>query len=154
VGKDLSCIGCRSTCRIFSSVNGTFSDGSGSSTYDANANCQWIIAPINATKITISFIEIATESCCDFIRVFQCPNLDCQGVQKIKIGELSGMYGSPQTAVSNTGFVLVEFMSDGGNSDNGFTATWTSNAPSPMPVPSLPEVHSYSYIYIYIRVHG
>jgi hypothetical protein len=133
---ELPCRGCRSTCQIFGAVNGTFSDGSGSENYPADANCQWVIAPINATRITITFSQIATESCCDPIRVFQCPDTECQGLQRLKVGEFAGIYTTPQVAVSNTGFMLVEFTSSNDVAYDGFTARWTSNAP----VPSDPQV--------------
>jgi hypothetical protein len=137
---ELLCTGCRSTCRIQAAANGSLSDGSGSAQYSPNSNCQWLIAPIGATRITISFINLATQKCCDFICVFSCQSLECLGAQKAKVVELSGKYAAVQTAVSNTGFMLVEFFSDGDTNDDGFDATWVSNAPSQVPVPTEPKV--------------
>ncbi len=127
VQRALPCTGCGSSCRVLSLWNGTLSDGSGPLDYANNARCQWIIAPTGSTVVSLTFAELSTQAGADFIRVYQCANTDCQGVQLIR--ELSGTYASVQTVTSGPGALLVQFTSDASTTSSGFTVTWTSNAP-------------------------
>jgi hypothetical protein len=141
IQRELLCKGCQSTCGILSSASGTFSDGSGPSKYAANANCQWIIAPLGAVNITVTFNQFKTESCCDTVQVFQCQNLECLPSQNVKIAYLAGTNGAAQRFRSSTGYMLVEFTSDSCVGDDGFDASWVSDAPSGV------YMHIYTCIY-------
>jgi hypothetical protein len=118
----LPCNGCGSTCGLLTAATGTFSDGSGSSNYANSATCQWIIAPAGASNVSLAFTEFSTEGCCDFVRVYTCMNVSCQGAQLV--AELSGLYSTVQTVTSMSGYVLVQFLSDYEGNQPGFTATW------------------------------
>jgi hypothetical protein len=124
----LPCTGCGSSCGILTAPNGTFSDGSGSSNYADMARCQWIIAPTNATQITLTFTEFSTQSYADYVRIFQCVNTDCVGSQRVLIAELHGQLSSGYSPVFGPGFLLVQFTSDSITTSSGFTASWSSNA--------------------------
>jgi hypothetical protein len=117
-----SCSGCRSGCRLMNDASGSFSDGSGTANYANNANCQWMIAPPGATRITLRFPEFSTQTRVDFVRVYQCTDVYCS--QQQQLVELSGRYPVVQGLTSTTGFVKVVFTSDGSVSFDGFTAAW------------------------------
>jgi hypothetical protein len=111
---------------LFVQANGTFSDGSGSQAYYSNsANCVWMLAPPQASIITLSFTEISTQYNRDFIRVYQCSNESCS--TQVKLAELSGWYSIPPTVTGATGFMKVVFTSDATTTYQGFTASWVSH---------------------------
>ena len=102
---------------------GSFSDGSGTLYYRNDMNCKWMIAPTGATQITLSFSDFDTESCCDFVRVWQCGNTDCSSSRRL----LATLSGSSRTrVVSQTGFMLVQLITDASVTGSGFAATWTN----------------------------
>ena len=115
-------MGCSSSCGVQTTVNGTLSDGSGSSPYANDANCAWVIAPGGAGQITITFTEFNTQSGKDIVRILQCTSTSC--AQQQQLAELSGTYSSAQVFTSTTGFVKVVFMSDSSVNAEGFTASW------------------------------
>ena len=119
-------------CGVYTAANGTMSDGSGLSPYTNNADCKWLIAPSDATHITITFTEFATEVNYDLVTVWQCSSITCANSQIIAV--LSGTYATSQTFTSTTGFVRLDFISDGSNNDAGFTANWTASLRTPAPV--------------------
>jgi hypothetical protein len=141
------CTGCASTCGTLTDTSGVFSDGSGSSNYANSASCQWMIAPTQATKITITFTEFVTEINNDVVRVYQCTSTACQSVQLV--GELSGTYDTaqPQTVISTTGFLLVQFTSNSGTAYSGFTATWSSTVAVSVPASSALQVSHHAAWY-------
>lgn len=57
----------------FTSLNGSFGDGSGPGiVYGNNLRCTWVIRPDTPVNmITISFTTLATETAYDFVRVTQ-----------------------------------------------------------------------------------
>jgi len=57
----------------FTSLNGSFGDGSGPGTvYQNNLRCSWVIRPDPPVNmITVSFTTLATETAYDFVRVTQ-----------------------------------------------------------------------------------
>jgi hypothetical protein len=129
------CIGCSSSCGTVTTTSGTLSDGSGYSKYGNRATCLWVLAPVNATNITITFNEFNTEMYVDVVQVYQClsiSNMRCEGAEMVR--ELSGSYSSFQTISLSTGYAMVQFMSDSSITYAGFTGSWTSNAPSPRTV--------------------
>ena len=118
------CSGCGSGCGLLTAQNGTFSDGSGLSGYANGAYCEWVIAPAQASVITLRFAELSTQAGTDFIRVFQCTDAACSDQQQLV--ELSGLYSAPQVLSSSTGFMKVVFTSDKSVNYDGFNASWTS----------------------------
>ena len=67
----LPCAGCASTCTVYNTSQGWLTDGSGSSNYVNNANCSWMIAPINATRVILTFTELDTERGWDYVTVYE-----------------------------------------------------------------------------------
>jgi hypothetical protein len=119
-----ACTGCQAACGLLIAQNGTLSDGSGSSNYQSNANCEWMIAPPAASIIILSFSEMSTQAGIDVIRVFQCTQISC--TQQELLAELSGLYSTPQTVTATSGYMKVVFTSDGSANYDGFNASWTS----------------------------
>jgi hypothetical protein len=134
----LPCSGCGSSCSVLTAASGNLSDGSGPSKYANRAVCQWMIAPVGAAQIAITFTYISTESCCDFIRVFKCSRIECTDLQQI--AELSGRLTSGRFIIWTTGLFLIQFSSDGVVNDDGFSATWSS---TPMLASSLQNVRPF-----------
>jgi hypothetical protein len=121
------CSGCGSSCGLLQDLRGEISDGSGSSNYQDNANCEWMIAPAAASLITLRLSRISTQPGVDIIRVFQCTDIACS--QQQQLAELSGSYFMPQAVTSTTGYMRVTFRSDGSVNADGFTAAWTTVGP-------------------------
>jgi hypothetical protein len=124
--RNLPCFGCGSTCGVFTSATGSF----GSSAYVNRAVCQWVLAPIGATHITLTFTSINTESCCDFISIFRCSSIHCTDIQQLS--ELSGGLSSGSIVLWTAGIFLIQFTSDLAVNGDGFAASWTS-------IPILPS---------------
>jgi Zn-dependent metalloprotease len=108
---------------LLSTPTGTFSDGSGANNYTNNQQCFWYIAPPCATSVTLSFSQLNTELDYDGIAVYD--SLDAINL----IGFYSGTT-LPASINSNTGSLLVVFMSDYINVSQGFTANYTSTGSS------------------------
>ena len=98
-------------------------DGSGTSNYPNNANCEWVIAA-TYNLVTLRFTQLSTQAGVDIIRVFQCTDIACS--QQQQLAELSGLYSTPQAVTSTTGYVKVTFTSDGRISYDGLSASWSS----------------------------
>jgi hypothetical protein len=118
----LECKGCGSDCGVLTASSGYLSDGSGSSGYSNNANCEWTIAPPDAKRITLYFSEFCTQPHKDFLRVFDCTDVSCS--QQQQLAELSGTSVASKTIMSTTGFMKVVFTSDESVNCRGFTAMW------------------------------
>jgi hypothetical protein len=146
---NLVCTGCTG-CATLTTANGTVSDSaSGPSDYSDNSQCQWILAPTGAARVTITFSEFSTENLYDYMDVYQCTTIQC--ILGIRLGRLSGTYASPQTFTSTTGYMLLYFFSDGSVRSTGFTAQWTSGSESVTPAPT-PASSPVSVSDMYTRV--
>ncbi len=143
--KYLECSGCRSTCNLLTSSAGTLTDGSESYAYPRDASCQWIISPSSTTQIALTVTDLNTEACCDFLQIFKCTTILCQNPRLI--GQMSGSYAFAKTTILVTGYMLVQFASDGGINGDGFTATWQSNALIPSPVSALSTVSCFPHVH-------
>jgi hypothetical protein len=142
---NFSCSACESICGLLTAATGAFSDGSGLSGYSGDATCEWIIAPWQASTITLTFTELSVEYSFDYVRVWQCTDIACS--DKVQLAELSGIYpGSSQVVTSTTGFMKVVFTSDQNVNHDGFTASWTS-------VGSCFLFPNYIYTYIHTYIH-
>lgn len=104
---------------VLSSSTGTFNDGSGSGNYANNQTCAWYIAPPCATSVTLSFSAFNTELGYDGIIAFDDLN------QSNVILNTSGT-NIPSAITSNTGTMLVYFVSNSYQTFPGFTANYTS----------------------------
>ena len=101
----------------------SFNDGSGIDNYINNQQCAWYIAPPCASNVTLSFTEFDTESNFDGIVVYD----DLSGTNIL--GSFSGNT-LPSNITSNTGEMLVVFVSDYSTSLGGFNASYTSTGTS------------------------
>jgi Zn-dependent metalloprotease/PKD repeat protein len=104
---------------LFSTPTGTFTDGSGAGNYANNQLCAWYIAPPCATSVTLSFSAFNTELGYDGIIVWDDLN------QSNMILNTSGTT-IPSSITSNTGTMLVYFVSNSYNVNSGFSASYTS----------------------------
>jgi Zn-dependent metalloprotease len=115
-GSPPSCTG----ATVLSSVSGSFTDGSGSNNYGNNHQCLWYIAPPCANTVTLSFSQFATELNYDGIVVY-----DGWDNSAKQIAVLTGSV-IPNSVTSNTGKMLVYFISDYSTVDQGFSANYSS----------------------------
>lgn len=86
--------------------------------YDDGVTYHWLIEPEGAEQITLDITSLATESCCDFIKVY-----DGTSTGGALIGSYSGsspVYG----LVAESGAMYIEFSSDGSITDAGFSANY------------------------------
>ena len=105
-------------CGVFTAASGTISDGPGQ--YLSSAHCTWIIAPADASQVTLRFTEFRTEENYDFITVYECTS-SCTQLQR-----MSNTQGSGRSFSSTTGYLKITFTSDGSDTQSGFTALWES----------------------------
>jgi hypothetical protein len=121
------CNNCLSYCGfMLTTPYGVLTDGSNQFAYGNNVACQWIIAPPNSTQLTLKFFMVNTESCCDFVRVWECPDTAC--ITSTLLATLSGASYAAATRVisSATGIMLVQFVTDDSVTADGFWAEWNA----------------------------
>lgn len=110
--------------RTLSNPSGTFNDGSGSGNYDNNLTCGWLIQPSLATNITLTFSAFDTESNLDVVRVYD--GVDNTGTL---VATFSGNTLPSATSINGTNkSMYVEFVTNGTNTAQGWTASYTSTA--------------------------
>lgn len=105
---------------ILSTPTGSFNDGSGGSNYGNNQECYWFISPPCASSVSLSFSAFNTEANYDGIIVYN--GWDNNATQ---LAVYSGT-SIPSSITSNTGKMLVVFVSDYSTSMQGFTANYNS----------------------------
>ena len=110
---------CSGTTNL-TSASGSFSDGSGASSYNNNADCKWLIQPSGATSITLSFSSFALETCCDYVRIY-----DGTTTSAPLLGSFNGT-SLPPSITSTGGDMLVHFTTDGSVTAAGWSASYTS----------------------------
>jgi hypothetical protein len=110
--------GCSGT-QTLTAASGTFSDGSGSSNYQNNSDCRWLIQPPNATSITLTFQSFNLLSG-DFVYVY-----DGSTTSAPLLGTFSGNT-LPAPVTSSGGVMLVRFVSNASGTADGFVASYTS----------------------------
>lgn len=106
---------------LLTTPSGSIEDGSGADNYVNNQKCAWYIAPPCATSVTVSFSEFDTEADYDGLVIYDGFDL------KNQIGVYSGT-NLPSNITSNTGTMVVAFMSDYANNQGGFKLNYTSSA--------------------------
>jgi Zn-dependent metalloprotease len=104
---------------VISAATGSFTDGSGTNNYANNSECVWYIAPPGATSVTLSFSAFNLEKDNDAVVVFD--DYDATNV----LGVFSGS-NIPSSVTSNTGEMIVVFISDYKTNFSGFSANYTS----------------------------
>lgn len=110
------------------SHTGTLYDSGGpTGSYQNSENCGFLIDLNCASSITLSFSSLQTESCCDYIRVYDGAN--SSGTQLLNAS--GSVTPAPVTAYSGKMYII--FTTDGSVISNGFTASWTAVVPSGTP---------------------
>ncbi len=100
---------------------GLFSTGGA---YANNAECTWLIAPPNASNITVEFGSFETEESYDFVEVYDGSSSSCP-----MLASLTGVK-LPLPITSTSGSMFVRLISDFVSTRKGFTATYRAdNAP-------------------------
>jgi M6 family metalloprotease-like protein len=116
-----------STClqnRLLSNNTGSLSDGSGTSNYDNNLNCSWLIQPPLASSIVLTFGSFDTEATNDVVNLYD--GTDNNG---ILIGSYSGSsIPAVATITGSNKSMFVEFISNATNTSAGWDATYTSTS--------------------------
>lgn len=108
--------------QTFTTGTGSFTDGSGTNSYDPNLSCGWLIQPNRAANITLSFSAFDTESANDLVNIYDGTD---------NTGTLLASYSGnsiPVNVVLNGTSVsmFVEFVTNGTVSGAGWSASYTS----------------------------
>ncbi len=110
----------------YTASTGTFYDSGGAGgNYDDDERSLYLIQPVGAVSVTISFSAFSLEEDWDYLRVYDGNSTD---------DPLLGIYTGadyPTTLSSTVGEMLLEFRSDCATTDIGWNISWTSAAPSP-----------------------
>lgn len=103
---------------LVNTCSGDFYDSGGPnfSYGDNESNSITFTSSIAGQQIRVSFISFSTESCCDFLEIFDGPNQFSQSV-----GSYSGS-SFPPTVTSTNGSLTFLFQSDGSVTDAGWSA--------------------------------
>jgi hypothetical protein len=134
ISEQLKCFGC-SACGVLTSRNGTLTDGSGTSDYANNMECEWLIAPYyggGAAYMIITFTELSTQKDSDYVRVFHCSSTDSCPTTSSPLYVLSGMYTAPRSVAVPSGLAKVTLTSDSSVTAAGFAATWNAYKVEPI----------------------
>ncbi|MCH8905003.1 MAG: T9SS type A sorting domain-containing protein, partial [Bacteroidetes bacterium] len=99
---------------------GTISEGSGANDYANNSSCMWLLQPIGATSINLSFTSFDTEQNFDWVVVY-----DGADTTASILGSFSGTT-LPSSISSTGGSMLVWFLSDESFVQGGFSANYSS----------------------------
>ncbi len=107
---------------VLTAASDVFSDGSGSSNYQDNANCSWLIQPVGASQVTLTFTSFNTELNYDSVKVYDGINASAP-----LLLEWTGNTTPPSSITSTTGAMFVRFTSDVSQNDLGWEASYTSS---------------------------
>ncbi len=110
--------GCSGT-QTLTANSGTFSDGSGLSNYQNNADCRWLIQPSNVTAITLTFQSFSLLSG-DSVIVY-----DGGTITSPRLGAFSGS-ALPPSVTSTGGVMLVRFITNASGTADGFVASYNA----------------------------
>ncbi len=99
----------------------TFDNGTGTSNYSNNTNCQWLISPDSGDYIQINFNRFQTEANKDFVTIY-----DGATTSSPILCTLSGNNIFPAPIVTSSSKALVVFTSDAANTLPGWELTYTS----------------------------
>lgn len=109
---------------VLTARNGSLEDGSRSADYGSNLDCQWVIAPEEATAITISFSRIATEAGVDSV-IFYNGETTASPV----VASFSGST-IPADFTVNGPKTLVRFITNGTVQNDGWLINYSATVPA------------------------
>lgn len=104
----------------YTAATGIFYDtGGASANYSDDERSLWLIAPTNASSVTINFTSFTLETNYDFVYIYNGDNV---------FAPLLGRWNttSPGTVTASSGKMLIEFRSDCSTTATGWAATWSS----------------------------
>nr|MCU0392161.1 S8 family serine peptidase [Thermoflexibacter sp.] len=116
--------GCNGT-QSLSAAFGYFDDGNILQGYGNNADCRWLIQPTGASSITLQFTDFFLADDNDRILIYNTSDINAPF-----IGIYTHEDPPPAQITSNTGTMLVRFITDDEGTDRGWRANYSSNAPS------------------------
>ncbi|MCS6904199.1 MAG: CUB domain-containing protein [Bacteroidia bacterium] len=100
--------------KIFTALRDTISDGSGEANYGNNSRCEFLIAIPGAASISLNFLELATERCCDLITIYEGGNRNRPMYAQVSGNDL------PSTITIEHDSVLLIFTTNSLNTDAGW----------------------------------
>ena len=100
--------------------SGALNDGSGASNYSDNADCIWIVQPVNTSLITLTFNAFNTEGGQDFVKIY-----DYSSSPPTQIASYSGN-AIPEEITLPSSAMKVQFTANSSITDQGWAATYTS----------------------------
>ena len=103
---------------VLNSISGSLSDGSGLENYINNTSCSWLISDNLNRPINLVFDFFKTEAAFDFVNIYDGINAS---------GNLLGSYSGntlPPLSMATSGNMFIEFTSDGGVVDEGWSANY------------------------------
>lgn len=113
---------CNSSSSPSTDATGTLTDSGGSGgNYSDGEECDFLIEPVGAGTITLTFSDFELESGYDFLTIYDGPADD----SPVLANRLSGS-SLPSSVTSTGGSMLVQFISDGSVTRSGFVSNWTS----------------------------
>jgi hypothetical protein len=75
---------------VYTAFRDTISDGSGVANYGNNSRCEFLIAAPGAASITLNFLELNTESCCDLLSIYEGGNVNSPLWAEVSGSDLPG----------------------------------------------------------------
>lgn len=109
--------------KTLTTPTGNFNDGSGPILdYQNNADCSWLISPVDVDHINLSFDYLNTESANDIVTIYNGPD-----AASPVLGTYSGST-LPSNISSTSPSVYIHFTSDAATDSPGWQISYTSNA--------------------------
>lgn len=108
-------------------INGTISDGSGSTNYNDNSSCTWVISPSGANQITLDFTYFDTEWDYDKVFIYDGPD----DTSPILMEWWGNTLPFPVSTSSGVGAMCIKFTSDASITGGGWSANYTSTGITP-----------------------
>lgn len=108
--------------KVFNGKYKTFDDGSHFSYYWNDTDCEWLIAPDSADRISLTFSQFATQQDHDYLSIY-----DGQDANAPLIGHYSG-HDLPPAIVSSGNKLFLRFTTDSTVQDLGWTAGYQAIA--------------------------
>lgn len=108
------------TTVTYTTASGTLYDSGGSaSAYGNDEHKVWVIAPVGASSVTLTFSAFDVEDNYDFLYIYDGPDIFSPRI---------GRYNTtaPVSVTASSGIMTVEFRSDCATTAAGWTATWSS----------------------------
>lgn len=104
--------------------DGSVSDGSGPKNYANGSDCKWLIKPVGAKTITLTFTSFATEADHDYVYIY-----DGETEADKLLGTFSGS-SIPGDIHTSKGKALIKFSSDAASVAAGWDINYTSEISS------------------------